>query len=120
MQRFSPRKKNSPWSELNKERARRLIKLGLMTESGYKVLPSLKTRGYKIDKEIEEALKKERCWSTFKSFPPLYQRIRVYNVMFYKNTSKEMYNKALDHLIKETKKGHMFGEWNDYGRLINY
>ena len=38
-QRFSPRKKNSPWSELNKERVRRLEKLGLMTESGRAVLP---------------------------------------------------------------------------------
>ena len=41
-QRFSPRKKNSPWSELNKERARRLIKLGLMTSQGKKVLPNMR------------------------------------------------------------------------------
>ena len=41
IQRFSPRKTNSPWSELNKERARRLIKLGLMTDKGRKVLPKL-------------------------------------------------------------------------------
>ena len=33
MQRFSPRKKNSPWTELNKERVRRLEKLGLMTNN---------------------------------------------------------------------------------------
>ena len=33
MQRFSPRKKNSLWTELNKERVRRLEKLGLMTEA---------------------------------------------------------------------------------------
>ena len=33
-QRFTPRKKNSPWTELNKERVRRLEKLGLMTEAG--------------------------------------------------------------------------------------
>ena len=30
MQRFGPRKKNSPWTELNKERVRRLEKLGLI------------------------------------------------------------------------------------------
>lgn len=24
----------------------------------------------------------------------------------------------LAHLIEETKKGHTFGEWNDYGRLL--
>ena len=42
LQRFSPRKKNSPWTELNKERARRLIKLGLMTKEGKKCLPSMR------------------------------------------------------------------------------
>ena len=38
-QRFTPRKKNSPWTELNKERVRRLEKLGLMTDAGRAVLP---------------------------------------------------------------------------------
>ena len=32
-------KKNSPWSELNKERCRRLEKLGLMTPAGRAVFP---------------------------------------------------------------------------------
>lgn len=120
LQRFSPRTKNSPWTELNKERARRLIKLGLMTEQGYKVLPPLGPRSFKIDKDTEEALKKARCYKTFKSFHPLYQRIRAYNVSFYKSLNEDAYKKALNHLIEETKKGKMFGEWNDYGRLLNY
>jgi len=34
MQRFSPGRKNSLWTELNKERVRRLERLGLMTDSG--------------------------------------------------------------------------------------
>ena len=32
--RFSPRRKRSPWTELNKERYRRLERLGLMTDAG--------------------------------------------------------------------------------------
>ena len=119
-QRFSPRSKRSPWTELNKERCRRLIKLGLMKESGYKVLPPLGPRSYKLDKDIEKALKKERCYKMFKSFPPLYQRVRGYNVSFYKNRDYKIYKASLRHLIEETKKGHMFGEWNDYGRLLDY
>lgn len=39
MQRFSPRRATSGWTELNKERVRRLEKLGLMTEAGRAVLP---------------------------------------------------------------------------------
>ncbi|MBO2524861.1 MAG: thymidylate synthase, partial [Bacteroidetes bacterium] len=30
------------------------------------------------------------------------------------------YQQALTHLIEETKKGRMFGKWNDYGRLLDY
>lgn len=116
--RFSPRKKNSHWTELNKERFRRLEKLGLMTIHGRKMFP--KDKPYLIDKEIECALKKARVWSTFKKFPLLYQKIRISNILFYKNKNKSTYDKALKHLIKETKKGKMFGQWNDYGRLLNY
>lgn len=120
IQRFSPRKTNSPWSELNKERARRLIKLGLMTDRGRKVLPRLTPHSFRIDEIIIDALKKNRCYTTFKSFPSLYQRVRAYNVMFYKNRDEKAFEKALIHLINETKEGRMYGEWNDYGRLLDY
>ncbi len=116
-QRFSPRGKRSPWTELNKERARRLIKLGLMTSKGKKVLPSMR---FKPDEDVIKALKEARIYSKFKKFPPLYQRIRLYNVAFYKKLDKKMYEAALNHLIEKTKKGEMYGEWNDYGRLLNY
>ena len=120
MQRFTPRKKNSPWTELNKERVRRLEKQGLMTDAGRAVLPPLGPRSFRIDSDFEVALKNARCWSKFKSFPPLYQRIRAYNVIFYKKRNPVIYQQALNHLIAETKKGRMFGEWNDYGRLLDY
>lgn len=116
-QRFSPRTKRSPWTELNKERARRLIKLGLMTKDGKKVLPPLGPRSFKIDKDVEQALKNARVYKKFKSFPDLYQRVRAYNVAFYKTIDKASYESALKHLIDETKKGRMYGNWNDYGIL---
>ncbi len=120
MQRFSPRRKNSPWTELNKERVRRLEALGLMTPAGRKVLPPMGVRSFKIDSDIEKALKEARVWSKFKEFPPLYQRIRAYNIGFAKNRYPESYRRALAHLIAETAKGKMYGEWNDYGRLLDY
>lgn len=118
MQRFTPRKKGSPWTELNKARVRRLESLGLMTEAGRAVLPKMGARSFRIDPDIEAALKKARVWSKFKAFPPLYQRIRAYNVAFYKKRDPETYAKALSHLIEATGKGQMFGEWNDYGRML--
>lgn len=120
MQRFTPRKKNSPWTELNKERVRRLEKLGMMTDMGRSVLPPMGMRSFRVDPDIENAMKRSRVWSKFKSFPPLYQRIRAYNVAFYKKRNPQMYEQTLSHLIEETKKGQMFGEWNDYGRLLDY
>ena len=82
MQRFGPRKPRSPWTELNKERVRRLESLGMMTDAGRAVLPPMGPRSFHVDPDIEHALKAARCWSRFRSFPPLYQRIRAYNVAF--------------------------------------
>lgn len=118
--RFGPRKNKKLWTELNKERVRQLEKLGLMTEAGRAVLPPMGPRSFRIDADVETALKAARVYSTFRSFPPLYQRIRAYNVAFYKDRYPETYQKALAHLIAETKKGKMYGEWNDYGRLLDY
>lgn len=118
MQRFTPRKKGSQWTELNKERVRRLERLGLMTDAGRTVLPAMGPRSFRVDPDVEAAMKKARVWARFRAFPPLYQRVRAYNVAFYKKRDAEAYQRALSHLIEETKKGHMFGEWNDYGRLL--
>lgn len=120
MQRFTPRKKNSPWTELNKERVRRLEKLGLMTDAGRAVLPQMGVRSFRVDLDIEATLKSARVWSKFKSFPLLYQRIRAYNAAFYKKRNPDMYEQTLQHLIEETKAGRLLCEWNDYGRLLNY
>ena len=118
MQRFTPRSPRSTWTELNKERVRRLERLGLMTDAGRAVLPAMGPRSFRIDPDVERALKDARAWSKFKSFPQLYQRVRAYNVAFYKKRDPELYAKSLNNLVTRTKRGEMFGEWNDYGRLL--
>ena len=120
MQRFTPRKPKSPWTELNKERVRRLEKLGLMTDAGRAVLPPMGPRSFQMDADMVAALKAARCWTKFKQFPPLYQRVRAYNVAFYKSRDPKMYERALANLIGHTKRGELYGEWNDYGRLLDY
>ena len=117
LQRFTPRRKGSPWSELNKERVRRLEHLGLMTDAGRAVLPPMGPRSFAFDTELVAALKASRAWTAFRRFPPLYQRVRAYNTTFYKQRDPDTYRRALNHLIEETRKGHMFGQWDDYGRL---
>ena len=117
VQRFSPRKKNSPWTELNKARVRRLETLGLMTDLGRAVLPPMGKRSFKIDPAIERALKDARLWSAFRATPPLYQRVRAYNIAFYKRRDPKQFARSLRHLLDETKQGRLYGNWNDYGRL---
>lgn len=120
IQRLSPRKKGSIWSELNKERCRRMEKLGKMTQAGKKVLPDMSEKGFNIDIDILEALKKDEIvWATFHKFPSLYQRVRIDTIQI-KKKNPQLFQKRLEKLIENTKKGIMYGEWNDNGRLLNY
>lgn len=118
-QRLSPRSKKSSWTELNKERARRLESLGLMTDEGRKALPDLSYESFKIDPIIEQRLKEDTdVYQNFVAFPDLYKRIRIDTIQSYKN-QPELFNKRLDKFITNTKQNKMYGSWNDKGRLYN-
>ena len=115
MQRFSPRRKNSHWSELNKERCRWLIDNDLMAESGFRSLPDLDEE-FVIDSHVLEVLKSdEEVWKNFSSFPELYRRIKISNIQKEKN--KDELDRKLANFMKSVKKGQMAGNWNDSGRL---
>lgn len=120
-QRFSPRKPKSNWTELNKERCRRLIKLGLMAESGLKTLPDLQEK-FVIPQEVVACLKKDPVvWQHFQSFPALYQRVRLGNLLEKgKYYTAEECQLLLKNLLTQTAKGKMYGNWNDSGRLLDY
>lgn len=120
LHRFTPRRKNSPWTELNKERVRRLEKLGLMTDAGRKVLPNMEVKPAIIPHDVELVLKKENVLDNFNNFPELYKRIRIYNLNFYKTKLPKQYQKTLNNFIEKTKQNKMYGLWNDYDRLLNY
>ncbi len=119
-QRFAKRRKNSNWTELNKERCRRLEKLGLMTDSGREVLPDMSEAGFVINQDILALLQSDNVvWQNFLRFPPLYQRVRIDTIQF--NTHRPaLYKSRLNKFIENTRKGIMYGEWNDNGRLLDY
>ena len=119
-QRLAPRRKGSLWSELNKERCRRMEKLGRMTDSGRAVLPDMTENGFVIDSEILAALRADsEIWDNFQKFPPLYQRVRIDTIQI-KKKQPELFKSRLQKLLDNTKIGKMYGEWNDNGRLIDY
>ncbi|MDE7387090.1 MAG: YdeI/OmpD-associated family protein, partial [Muribaculaceae bacterium] len=80
LQRFGPRSKNGRWTELNKERCRRLEKLGLMTDRGRDACPDLDAEFVIIPEIIEAFEANPEAWLNFKSFPSLYQRVRIDNI----------------------------------------
>lgn len=119
LQRFGPRTKNGRWTELNKERCRRLERLGLMTDRGRAVCPCLYAE-FEIMPEIIAAFKARHvAWKNFQNFPPLYQRVRIDNIQ--RVVSKpELYESRLMKLIEASERNEMIGDWHDCGRLLDY
>jgi len=86
MTRFCPRRKHSIWSERNKERVRRMIEAGRMTEAGLAKIRQAKENGQWdkageredvtiVPAELTEALAKdERARSNFESLAPCYRK----------------------------------------------
>ena len=119
-QRLSPRKKNSSWTELNKERVRRLEKLGFMTDEGRKVLPDMDHHSFRIDRVIEQRLKEEKqVYENFLTLPDLYKRVRIDTIQ--SNINKpDVFKSRLDKFVTNTRNNKMYGQWNDHGRLLDY
>lgn len=117
-QRLSPRSKKSSWTELNKERVRRLEKLGLMTDEGRRALPDMDPDSFIIDSIIEQRLKEDRqVYENFLAFPDLYRRIRIDTIQSIRN-QPELFASRLDKFITNTKENKMYGQWHDNGRLL--
>ncbi len=120
VQKLAPRRKGSLWSELNKERCRRMEKLGRMTDAGRAVLPDMTKKGFVIDQDILSELQADaEVWTNFQNFPPLYQRVRIDTIQI-KKKQPELFQSRLQKFLDNTKAGVMYGEWNDNGRLLNY
>jgi uncharacterized protein YdeI (YjbR/CyaY-like superfamily) len=83
---FMPRRRNGRWSDLNKLRAERMIKVGRMTEAGMTLIKEAKLNGewstvriekrqFEIPPFFEEALaKNKRAFDYFNALAPTYKR----------------------------------------------
>lgn len=115
-QRFTPRRARSNWTELNKERARRLIRLGLMTDAGRRKLPDLSIE-FEISNDILAAIKSDLgARKNFANLPDLYVRVRLGYIEEMRRRPDE-FTRRLNNFICKTAAGKMFGNWNDGGRL---
>lgn len=116
MQRYTPRTSKSLWSELNVERAKKMIKLGKMTEKGLEVfseamktnkrVPSSKI--FSIPIYLQTALiKNEKAWNNFQNFSPSAQLAYVYWIDTAKtdNTRQKRINITIEQLERNKKLG---------------
>lgn len=118
VQRYSPRRKNSPLSELNKERVRRMIAVGKMTEVGLeRIIKHIQyTRDgkpepipFQIPGDIINILKKDpEVWKNYCAFPDYYKNIRI-GFIEGGRSRPEVFKQRLDYFIKMTKKNKRFG-----------
>ena len=114
--RFAPRRPRSNWTELNKERARRLIRLDQMTEAGRATLPDLE-KPFVVAEDIVAALQAQPgAWANFEVFPDLYRRVRVGNIEEMRKNGVE-FERRLRNFVSKTARNQMYGNWNDGGRL---
>jgi uncharacterized protein YdeI (YjbR/CyaY-like superfamily) len=108
-QRFSPRNPRSPFSEMNKERARRLIEQGKMTQAGLDKLGDALAGDFEVPPDIAEALRTdEQVWENFQHFPESYKRIRIGWIDGARHRPEE-FQKRLRYFIKMTAKNKMYG-----------
>ncbi|MCG5053792.1 MAG: YdeI/OmpD-associated family protein [Myxococcales bacterium] len=115
-QRFTPRRPRSHWTELNKERARRLIAAGKMTEVGLQKLPDLSEREVQVPDDVRQRLEAEPgAWLFFQGCPPLYQRVRLGYIEDVRKRDPKEFEKRLSHFVLKSGKRQLFGNWDDKG-----
>jgi uncharacterized protein YdeI (YjbR/CyaY-like superfamily) len=108
-QRFTPRRKGSPTSELNKARARRLVREKRMTKAGLDAIGSLRVPRIVIADDVRAAfVRHPGAWRRFGRFPAAYRRIRIAWVEGARKRPAE-FERRLRHLVKRSAKNERFG-----------
>jgi uncharacterized protein YdeI (YjbR/CyaY-like superfamily) len=109
VQKFSPRRPRSGYSQTNKERLRRLIEQGKVMDEVLDAVKDVLAAPFEIPPDILEALQaSEQAWQNFQHYSGSYQRIRVAFVETARDRAGE-FDKRLKHLIAMTEKDKQFG-----------
>ncbi len=115
-QRFSPRKVKSSWSEINIQRAKKMIEQGNMTEWGReiyeegmktnRIVPS--SRNFSIPADLKTALiKNKKAWGNFQNLSPSAKLAHVYWVTTAKReeTRQKRIDKTVELMAQNKKLG---------------
>lgn len=116
-QRFSPRRRGSLLSPMNRERVRRLIRSRRMTQAGLdriahafdKKTEARANPTAQVGKDILARLKRNpAAWKHFQSFAASYKRIRIGWIEMARHRPA-VFKQRLDYFVKMTAQGKRFG-----------
>jgi uncharacterized protein YdeI (YjbR/CyaY-like superfamily) len=108
-QRYSPRRKTSKLSDMNRERVRRLIKSGRMTKAGLAAIEHTGKGPAKLPADILRRLKKDAAtWKNFQRFPASYKRIRIGWIAAARHR-RVVFEQRLRYFLKMTAQNKRFG-----------
>ncbi|VVB82391.1 Bacteriocin-protection, YdeI or OmpD-Associated [uncultured archaeon] len=118
-QRFTPRRNNSILSQLNKERIKKMIKEGKMTQQGLSAVSHVfdknKKDNFVFPKDIIFELKKDKTvWNNFEKFPESYKKIRIDYINDVRDIDKDMFRRRLNNFVNKTKQNKKFGQGSRY------
>jgi uncharacterized protein YdeI (YjbR/CyaY-like superfamily) len=109
VQRFTPRNPKSSYSQLNKERVKKLIRKKKVVASVLKTLGDLENEKFIYPKDIiDEIRKNKEAWENYQKFSEAYKRIRI---AFIDDARKrpEVFKQRLDYFVKMTAKNKQYG-----------
>jgi uncharacterized protein YdeI (YjbR/CyaY-like superfamily) len=109
VQRFSPRKPRSQYSQTNKERLRRLIARGKVSKDVLATLDRGALEAFEFPRDILRALKaNKKAWANFQTYSEPYQRIRIAYIDGARRRPDE-FKKRLSNFLRLTEQGKQFG-----------
>jgi uncharacterized protein YdeI (YjbR/CyaY-like superfamily) len=116
-QRFSPRRSTSKLSPMNRERVRRLIAAGSMTQAGLARIAHVfdhkkeakRALPWTIPADILDRIKRDAAaWKHFQRFPGSYKRIRIGWIDAARHR-RDAFETRLRHFLKMTARNKRFG-----------
>ena len=109
-QRFTPRRKGSPLSEMNKARVLRVIKEGRMTPAGLAAIGGAVMREpLRVAPDIRRALRAvPAAWTQFQRLPAAYKRIRLGWIEAARGRP-EIFATRLRYFVRMTAQGKQYG-----------
>lgn len=109
VQRFTPRNLKSTYSQLNKERLKRLLRKKKVIALVRKTLGDLENENYIFPKDIIDEIKKNKeAWKNYQNFSEAYKRIRI-SFIDGARVRPDVFKQRLNYFLKMTAKNKQYG-----------